>query len=381
MGIPIEYGLLRFIWWAFLGVLLIGFAVMDGFDLGVAILQPFVARRDVERRVLLNAIGPVWEGNQVWLVLGGGASFAAWPPLYATSFSGFYLAMFLALVALILRPVAIGFRSKLENVPWRRMWDWIFFVAGVVPALIFGVAFGNLFLGVPFHFDETMRLTYEGGLLGLLNPFALLSGLVSVAMLAMHGGVFLALKADGAVADRAARAATVAALALVFLFTLAGLWIAWGIDGYVIASAINPAGPSNPLIKTVTREPGAWLRNYGIHPWIALAPALGYLGSLGAVGLLRAGRTQFAFLSSSLGVAGIVATAGLSLFPFLMPSSSDLHSSLTVWDSSSSSRTLFIMLVATVIFLPLVIAYTGWAFRVLRGKVRTDDIERSKEGY
>lgn len=380
MGVPIEYGLLRFIWWAFLGLLLIGFAVMDGFDLGIAILQPFVARRDAERRVLLNTIGPVWEGNQVWFILGGGASFAAWPPVYATSFSGFYLAMFLTLAALILRPVAITFRGKLENAPWCRAWDWAFFVAGLVPALIFGVAFGNLFLGVPFHFDETLRVTYEGGLLGLLSPFALLSGLVSVAMLTMQGGAFLALKTEGAVADRATRAAIAAAFALVILFTVAGLWLARGIDGYVITSAIDPAGPSNPLAKSVAREVGGWLRNYAIHPWIALAPALGYLGSFGAVGLLRAGRTLLAFLASSLGVAGIVATAGMSLFPFLMPSSSDPRSSLTVWDSSSSQRTLFIMMIATLVFLPLIIAYTGWVFRVLRGKITTDAVEKNKEG-
>src|ERR1700688_2865018 len=236
MAIPLDYGILRFIWWALLGVILIGFAVMDGFDLGIAMLQPFVARGDAQKRVLLNVIGPVWEGNQVWFIVGGGVAFAAWPPLYAVSFSGFYLAMFLVLVALILRPGAIGFHSKLEGEAWRRTWDWAFFVAGLVPSLIFGVAFGNLFLGVPFHFDETLRVTYEGGLWGLLNPFALLSGLVSVAMLAMQGGTFLALKSEGDIAARAARAAEIAAIALVLLFTLAGLWLAFGIDGYVISS-------------------------------------------------------------------------------------------------------------------------------------------------
>ena len=380
MAIPLDYGLLRFIWWALLGVILIGFAVMDGFDLGIAMLQPFVARGDAQKRVLLNVVGPVWEGNQVWFILGGGAAFAAWPPLYAVSFSGFYLAMFLVLVALILRPAAIGFRSKLEGHAWRRGWDWAFFVGGLVPSLIFGVAFGNLFLGVPFHFDETLRVTYEGDLWGLLNPFALLSGLVSVAMLAMQGGTFLALKSEGDVALRAARASRLAAVALLVLFTLAGLWLAFGIDGYVIAGAIVPAGPSNPLTKTVAREAEAWLRNYGIHPAIALAPVLAYAGAIAAAGASRLGRPLAAFLASSSSVAGVVATAGLSLFPFLLPSSSDPKSSLTVWDSSSSQTTLFIMLVCTAIFLPVVLAYTAFVFRVVRGKVRADDREDDQTG-
>ncbi len=380
MEIPLGYGLLRFIWWALLGIVLIGFAVMDGFDLGIAMLQPFVARGDAERRVLLNVIGPVWEGNQVWFVLGGGAAFAAWPPVYAVSFSGFYLAMFLVLAALILRPCAIAFRSKLEGRSWRRGWDWAFFVAGLVPSLVFGVAFGNLFLGVPFHFDDTLRITYEGGLLGLLNPFGLLAGLVSVAMLAMHGGTFLALKSEGEIAARAARAGGLAAVALIVFFTLAGLWISLGMDGYVVTSTIHPAAPSNPLAKTVVREAGAWLLNFGIHPWLILAPVIGYVGAIGAAGALRLGRPLLAFASSSLSIAGVIATAGMSLFPFLLASSSDPKSSLTVWDASSSQTTLFIMLVAVVIFLPIVLAYTAFVFRLLRGKVGVGEVEEDKEG-
>jgi cytochrome d ubiquinol oxidase subunit II len=200
----LDYEILRLIWWLLLGTLLIGFSVMDGFDLGAAMLLPFVARTDKERRLVINTIGPVWEGNQVWLILGAGAIFAAWPILYAVAFSGFYLAMFLALAALILRPVSFKFRSEIENPRWRTFWDYALFISGVVPALIFGVAVGNALRGVPFRFDDTLRMTYEGDLFGLLNPFALLCGLVSCAMLVMHGGAYLALKADQPVADRAA---------------------------------------------------------------------------------------------------------------------------------------------------------------------------------
>ena len=376
--IPIDYAILRLIWWAFLGVLLIGFAVMDGFDLGAALLQPFIARTDIEKRMLLNSIGPVWEGNQVWLILGAGAAFAAWPPLYAVSFSGFYLAMFLVLAALILRPVAVTFRSKLEDPGWRRVWDWAFFVSGIVPSLVFGVAFGNLFLGVPFHFDDTLRVTYEGGLLGLLNPWALLCGLVSASMLAMHGGAWLAFKTEGSLARRANSAASWAAVSVIVLFSLAGVWLASGIDGYVIQGALDPAAPSNPLNKTVLQTAGAWLANYRTYPITIAAPALAYLGATLTWLLLRVARPLSAFLASSFGVAGIVATAGLSLFPFLLPSSLDPRSSLTVWDASSSQTTLFIMLVATLIFLPIVILYTGWIFHVLRGPVTAEAIRRDE---
>ena len=370
----LDYETLRLIWWALLGILLIGFAIMDGFDLGAAMLLPFVGRTDDERRVVINSVGPVWEGNQVWFILGGGAIFAAWPPLYAVAFSGFYLAMFLILCALILRPVAFKFRSKLANPTWRSIWDWGLFVAGLVPSLVFGVAFGNVILGVPFSFDETLRMSYAGSLFGLLNPFALLCGLVSVAMLVMHGGTYLALKAGEPVAGRAKSLARYAALAMVVLFMLAGIWVAKGIDGYQLAGVVAHDGPSNPLLKTVWRVPGAWLANYGAMPWTMAAPLLAVVGALGAVLLLSSHLYILAFVASALSVAGVIATAGLSVFPFLLPSSLDPNASLTVWDASSSRLTLGIMLFVTAIFLPIILAYTAWVYRVLRGRVTLDAI-------
>ena len=245
-----EYEILRLLWWAVLGVLLIGIAVMDGFDMGSAILLPFVGRTDMERRIVINTVGPVWEGNQVWLILGGGAIFAAWPPLYAVAFSGFYLAMLLLLLSLILRPVGFKYRSKLEGTRWRTTWDTALFLGGLVPALVFGVAFGNVLQGVPFRFDDTLRMTYTGTLFGLFNPFAVLCGLVSVAMMTMHGATWLACKTEGAVRQRAQRAGVVAALALVVLFVLGGVWAAQ-LDGYVLQSFAGVDAPSNPLTKQV----------------------------------------------------------------------------------------------------------------------------------
>ena len=370
-----DYESMRLIWWALLGILLIGFAVMDGFDLGVAILLPYVARTDLERRIVINTVGPVWEGNQVWLILGGGAIFAAWPILYATAFSGFYLAMFIVLAALILRPVAFKFRSKVADTRWRAFWDAAIFVSGLVPALIFGVAFGNVIVGVPFRFDDTLRMTYEGGLFGLLNPFALVSGLISVGMLVVHGASYLALKASGAIIGRAVGAARIAAPVTVVLFVLAGVGVAFGIDGYVVTSQLAHDGPSNPLLKMVVREPGAWLTNFRIFPWTIAAPALAVAALAITPLLLSNRRPGLAFISGGAGIAAIIATAGLSIFPFMLPSSLDPRASLTVWDASSSHLTLKIMLFATAIFLPLILLYTTWVYRVLRGPVTSAYVE------
>jgi cytochrome d ubiquinol oxidase subunit II len=370
-----DYESMRLIWWALLGILLIGFAVMDGFDLGVAMLLPYAARTDVERRIVINTVGPVWEGNQVWLILGGGAIFAAWPTLYATAFSGFYLAMFLVLAALILRPVAFKFRSKLEHPGWRAVWDAAICVSGLVPALIFGVAFGNVIVGVPFRFDDTMRMTYEGNLFGLLNPFALTSGLISVGMLTLHGASYLALKASGDVVNRAVQVARVAAPVTIVLFILAGVWVGFGIDGYVVTSQLPHDGPSNPLVKLVTRQAGAWINNYRSFPWTLAAPIVAIVALAIAPVLLNARRPGAGFVVSGVGVGAIIATAGLSIFPFMLPSSLEPRDSLTVWDASSSHLTLKIMLFATGIFLPLILLYTAWVYRVLRGPVTAAYIE------
>ena len=378
----ISFDTLRVIWWLLLGVLLIGFALTDGFDMGVGALLPFVAKTDVERRIAINTVGPVWEGNQVWFILGGGAIFAAWPPLYAVSFSGFYLAMFVVLAALILRPVAFKYRSKRESKTWRSGWDWALFFGGAVPALIFGVAVGNVLQGVPFRLTEDLFPIYEGAFyakfLGLLNPFALLTGVVSLTMLLMHGAAWLVLKAEDPVAKRARNIGTVAGLAAIATFALAGVWLTFGIDGYRITSEIAANGHSNPLHSEVARDT-SWLEAYSTRPWITIAPSLGFIGMAMAVVGLR-GRGQVSpLLWSKLGIFGVISTVGLTMFPFILPSSIDPKSSLTVWDASSSHLTLFVMLVVTVIFMPIILAYTAWVYKVLWGKVTEEEITSSSE--
>lgn len=369
-----DYEILRLIWWALLGVLLVAFAITDGFDMGVAALLPAVARTDRQRRQVINTIGPVWEGNQVWFILGGGAIFAAWPALYAVSFSGFYLAMFLLLAALIIRPVAFKFRSKREEPQWRARWDAALCFSGVVPALLFGVAVGNVLLGIPFHFDATLRPFYTGSFFDLLNPFALLCGVVSLAMLVLHGATWLQIKADGEPMERARRYGMIAAIVVLVLFALGGLWLTQ-IDGYRIITEQDPFGPSNPLRKEIVVEAGYWLHNFKTHPWLWLVPMAGLAGAALALLGLAGGRGALSFIGSKLSVAAIITTVGVAMFPVILPSSIEPSHSLTVWDSSSSHYTLAVMLFSTALLLPIVLLYTAWVYKVLWGRVSEDDVK------
>lgn len=371
-----DYETLRLIWWVLVGTLLIGFALTDGYDMGVGTLLPVLARNDDERRVMINSIGPHWEGHQVWFVLAGGAIFAAWPPVYAAAFSGFYVALLLVLFTLFFRPVGFEFRAKIDHARWRATWDWGLFAGSFVPALIFGVAFGNLLLGVPFYIDETLRANYTGTFFGLLRPFALLTGVVSVSMLVMHGASYLHLRTEGDFRDRAGAAARIAAIILIVAFALAGLWIATGVDGYRVVSAPAHDTISNPLLKTVVREPGAWLVNYRAYPLFWLAPAIGFLGAFAVIVFSRARRGWASLISSGLAVTGVILTGGFALFPFIMPSNTQPNTSLTLWDSTSSAHVLTLMFFATVVFLPLVLAYTVWAYRVMRGPVTVERVRK-----
>ncbi|WP_284446684.1 cytochrome d ubiquinol oxidase subunit II [Fluviibacter phosphoraccumulans] len=364
-----DYATLKVIWWLLVGVLLIGFAIMDGHDMGVGTLLPFVGKTDNERRVVINTVGPHWDGNQVWFITGGGAIFAAWPLVYATAFSGFYWAMLAVLWALFFRPVGFDYRSKIDNPVWRKTWDWGLFVGGAIPPLIFGVAFGNLLQGVPFHFDNNLASYYTGSFWALLNPFALLCGLVSTTMITFHGAVYLAHRTEGAIGARSRNASYVFGTLLIVTFSLAGVWLWQSIPGYVIETAVSPNALPNPLGKSVIRETGAWLQNYQRYPLTTLLPLLVYVMAPTAMLLVSRGKTLLGFIASSITIIGVIGTAGVSMFPFIMPSSTDFGSSLTVWDSVSSHLTLGIMLVATLIFMPIIIIYTSWAYKVMAGKV------------
>ncbi len=364
-----DYDHLRLMWWAILGILLIGFAVMDGFDIGAQILLPFSGKSDRDRRIIINTIGPVWEGNQVWFILGGGAIFAAWPTLYAVAFSGFYFAMLLVLSAFILRPVSIKFRSKSTSPLWRASWDWLLCISGTIIALVLGVAMGNVILGVPFHFDLNMRIYYTGSFWQLLSPFALLCGVLSLFMMIMQGGLYLSTKTNGEIRQRSVRLARISGVLVILLFAAGGICLLVGFFGYVLTSPRVINDVSNPLHKQVIHHAGAWLGNYYLYPWMLSAPITGFLGAIGAIIFANFKNSKLAFVFSSLSIAGIISTVGLSIFPFLLPSSYDPNSSLLVWDSSSSHYTLGLMLFVVVSLLPIVLIYTTWVYHVLKGKI------------
>jgi cytochrome d ubiquinol oxidase subunit II len=377
----LDYAILKIIWWVLVGVLLIGFAIMDGHDMGVGMLLPIIGKDDTDRRVMINTVAPHWDGNQVWFITAGGAIFAAWPFVYATAFSGMYWAMLLVLFALFFRPVGFEYRSKQTGPVWRASWDWGLFAGSAVPALVFGVAFGNLFLGVPFRLDESMRSFYSGSFWALLNPFAILFGVVSVSMLMLQGATFLSHRTEGDLQARAKKAGSILAIVLLVTFSLGGVCVSF-IDGYVIESIGDVGAAINPLMKEVGRSPGAWFSNYGQYPILWLVPILAYVGGIVVLLTLRTGKTLLAFVGSSLACVSVIATEGIALFPFVLPSSEMPKASLTAWDATSSHFTLSVMFYVALIFTPIVVAYTGWAYRVMAGKVTRDFIvENDKAVY
>ncbi|MBP1705096.1 MAG: cytochrome d ubiquinol oxidase, subunit [Chloroflexi bacterium] len=336
-----ENTFLQGTWFLLFGVLLVGYAILDGFDLGVGMQHLYTARTDRERRTLLNAIGPVWDGNEVWLITAGGALFAAFPRVYATVFSGFYLALMLVLAALILRAVSLEFRSKEPGRGWRTTWDAAFSIGSILPAILFGVAIGNVMRGVPLTADAE----YAGDFLGLLSPFAIAVGLLSASMFLMQGGAWLQLKTEGVIRDRARRVAVVGWVATLVMWVVVTAW-------------------------SRVEAPGLWDAYGSILAWVA--PAAFVVLAVAFPLLLRVHREGWAFLASSGIVAALVGTLGIALYPVLLPARGS-GESLTANNTASSDLTLTVMLIIAVIGMPLVLTYTTWVYRTFRGKVVLDE--------
>jgi cytochrome d ubiquinol oxidase subunit II len=335
------YWHLQTLWFALIAVLWIGYFVLEGFDFGVGTLLPFLGRDDTDRRVLINTIGPVWDGNEVWLIVAGGATFAAFPGWYATLFSGFYLALFLILVALIIRGVAFEFRGKHDSPRWRAGWDRAIFLGSAVPALLWGVAFANIVHGVPI--DRAGE--YTGNFFTLLNPYALLGGITSLALFTLHGAVFLTMKTKGDMVERAraaARALSLASAALVFAF------LAWTYTNAVSA------------------------HDTGIVPGVIPLSAVGL--AIAAPFVVRAARDGLAFLTTTLTIGLITATIFLNLYPRVMVSSTNRAYDLTVWNTSSGHYTLAVMTVVALTLMPVVVIYQGWTYYVFRHRIGRDDV-------
>ncbi|MDH5920142.1 cytochrome d ubiquinol oxidase subunit II [Vibrio splendidus] len=363
-----DYENLRLFTWAVIGVLLIGFIITDGFDMGVAALLPVLGKSEVDRRIMINSIAPHWDGNQVWLVTAGGAIFAIWPAIYAAAFSGFYLAMIIVLATLWLRPLGMDYRAKIDNPQWKKACDIALIVSGFIPPVIFGVGFGNLMIGVPFEFNELLMMSYQGGFWDLLTPFPLLCGLVSLAMVVTQGAAFLQMKTTGDLKQRAQKVIVCMALVTVGLFIVGGLY-AYTLPGYLITSPVVTDGVSNPLLKHVMKFDDLLLHNYENYPVLWGIPALGIIGMLSCAVMTRLNRAGLAFASSSLSIASIITTAGVALFPMIMPSSLMPSHSLTLWDGTSSELTLSIISVVAVIVVPIILGYTIWCYYKMFGRL------------
>lgn len=373
-----DYETLRVIWWAILVFLICGFTVMDGFDLGIGMLLPFLGKTDDERRVMLNTVGPTWEGNQTWLITLGGISFGAWSLVYATVFSGLYTGMLVLLFGLFLRPVGFDYRSKLPDPRWRSTWDWALFLGGLVPSVVLSLAVGNVILGLPFQLDNELRSIYTGDFWDLFSPFALLCVVMGVSLICLHGAVFLHWRTEAELANRARRVIMWSGLVFALSFIVSGVWLAVGQDGYLITSSIDPNASVSPVAKLVSKSRGMWLNNYSLYPALILAPSIALFGVLLVIYCSIKQYLGTAFIISSLVVISTLMTAGGSMFPFIIPSSSHPASSLTVWDASASRYTLQLLFWATVMFMPIVMAYTTWVYRVMRGKVTVEDIQKNQ---
>lgn len=376
-----DYEVLKLIWWGLIGTLLIGFAVTDGMDLGVANLLPFIGKTKQDRDAMIETIKPHWDGNQVWLITAGGALFAAWPMVYGAAFSGLYLGMMLVLYALFLRPLALDYRSKIKDTRWGKSWDWALFVSGALPSIVFGIVFGNLLQGLPFSIDNLYRSHYQGStifaLIPLFNPFALLCGVLSFVMLNIHGALWMQIRATKLIKERSRTAILILAPISIILFVLGGIWVYYGIDGYRIISMPATNLPPNPLAKVVERVPGAWFDIYTKQPLAIIAPITAIVAVALAALLSFFRKPGLGMIFSGLSITGIIATAGLAMFPFVMPSSLDPKSSLTLWDGTSSHLTLTVMFWVVALVLPFVLLYTIWCYVRMWGQVSEDDVTDS----
>jgi len=373
-----DYELLKLIWWGLIAFMVIGFVIMDGFDLGIGMLLPFLAKTDDERRVLLNAVGPTWEGNQVWLIAGAGALFAAWPVVYAAAFSALYVPFMFLLFGLFLRPVGFDYRSKLPSARWRKNWDRALFIGGLLPTMMLGGTLGFMIQGSPFRFDNEMHISY--GAFNLNLPLLVCTIMMAIVLLVLHGAAFLQTKTDGVLRARARRTVHIFAYLCVLSMMVTALIIAKTVTGYTITEQVSPNEVITPLMKTVAIAEHGWLENYYQKPLLLLTPVLALLMPIFALLFNFRNMAVAAFLATGSTCALVLLTVAVALFPFVLPSSLDPTSSITLWDGTSSKLTLLIMLGIVLVIMPINLFYTTWVYRVMRGKVTTQQVKENSHG-
>lgn len=359
-----DYETLRLIAWLAIAILIIVFAIIDSHDMGVGILLPFLGDTDSERLTMISYISPQWNGSQVWLISSAAAIFAIWPAVYTIAFPGLYWAALLLLFALLLRPIAFGYRTKISTSQWRRCWDWTIFAGSAIPAILIGTAFGNLLLGIPFRLDSMMRATYEGNFFRLLHPFALLCGIVSLSLLVLQGSSVLAYRARGNLQISAIKAGRIAGLSLLLCLTITGIWVC-SLKGIIIDTMPGYNGIMTALMKTAYTETGAWFNNYQQYPILWSVPALVYIMITLTLYLQSVSKTAWACFTSTIAIAATVMTAVIVLYPFVLPSSIDPAMSITLWDGSASYYSLVIVLLVAFIVIPAIVTYSARSYYVM----------------
>ncbi|MDQ7091639.1 MAG: cytochrome d ubiquinol oxidase subunit II [Methylococcales bacterium] len=367
----VDYEILRCLSWGILWLIVIIFSLSGGYNLGVSILFPFLAKTDEERQTLLKSLGVTWNGHQLWFITIGLVLFTAWPMVYMVLFSGMYAILSLACLALFIRPFIVYYRNKLLSEKKRFYCDKALFLTGFIPIFALGIAIGNLLKGVPFHLDSDMRIIYYGDFWSLLNPFTFLTMITTLGIFMLYGAVYIQLKTDGEMAGRAKEKVQLGAIITVIGFVLTGLWV-MRLEGYHIESETLFNGVSNPLAKFVKRGEGLWMDNYEHIPALAVIPIMALISCGLTVGLSIQNKLKLAFISSGVTLVFMIVTMALSMFPFMLPSNMSLNSSLSLWDASSSYKTLSITFWVTLLFLPVAVIYTRWVSKLLRLNLKQD---------
>lgn len=379
----LHFETLQVIWFFIVGGILCIYASTAGFDFGATLIMPFL-RNEHDRRLILNTVGPTWDGNQTWIVFAGGALFICYPSVYGTVFSGLYAAMLFILWSFFLRPPGFDYRAKIDSLGWKRMWDWGLFISAFFPVAVFGIAFGNFMVGLPFQFDPmTLRMYYGGNFFGLLNQFSLLCGVIALLLFAMHGAAYLVRRLEGELQARIYKLHKLFAGSLFVLLVIAAIMVSYHIKGYILVK--SPSNPTeHPLQSEVIRQVGAWTRSYVQYPWKVAGPIFAFLGILASL-FTPIHKRHFLFWSSVVAVCGTVMTAGFNLFPFVVPSQTHLNQSYTVWNSTSAQYTLntmfwIICCCACIILVYKLFAY--WAIWHKKATFGDKDLQvRGKEGY
>lgn len=385
-----DYMTLQIIWWVMIGVVLILYATTAGFDFGITLMLPFLRRKarfvenDEERRLLINTIAPTWDGNQTWLVFAGGALFVIWPQVYASTFSGMYALMLFILWSFFLRPPGFDYRSKLPSETWRKAWDWALFISAFFPVLAFGLAVGNLFVGLPIHFDPfTLRSFYSGNFFDLFNSMGVICALASLFMLLMHGAAHANRRTTGDLRAYFQRLYVTFGLSFLLLMTIGGLLLMYRVPGYILVH--SPVDAQNhPLSNVVQLSVGAWYQSFNLHPWKWIGPIVTYVAVILALLTRRKSQGGLSFWLSALAVSGAVATFGAALFPFVIPSSIDPAQSLTVWNATSTHFTLMGMFYISAVVLLLIFAYKFWGFAAVWQKKKfltVHDVKQNSHSF